>query len=171
MADATIVLLELLRDNWNPSQVTDRNGNQVLGEAPDFHSGWYDREGNLPAVTFSNKSESPISGGNTDYYGTDSTGLGMNLMGGALSINFVAGTRAQLEGAGQFGRNINPKQARSAMTEHGRQILIDNQRQVGFRSLNPGAATEIEDTDDGPTVYRTENRVRYTYTEVPSQTA
>lgn len=176
--DPTVTFMELMRDNWDPTQVVDRNGNQVLANGTvTFHTGWYDRAGDLPAVTVSSKSESPITSGQTGFYGTDlQTGLGMQLIGGGISINFVAGSYPNdsgddLWGIGPTGQNPNPKNVRWAMAQHGRQLLIDNQRELGFRSVAPGSYTDIEDSDEGPTVYRTELRVIYVYEHTPSATA
>lgn len=167
MVDATLTVLEVLRDNWDPTAVADRNGGQVLADQPPIHSGTYDRNGPKPAVAVHSKDEGPTSGGETGLYGHAPSGLGMQLIAGALSIDFVAGSRAECENVGPDGESKNPKQVREAMAAHGARLLLANQRGTALRTLAPGDAREIEDTQEGPTSFRIQQRVRYTYTRQP----
>ena len=172
MTDATMEVKTLLESKWDPTKVVDRNDTQVLTDTPTIHTGAYDRDGPKPVIAISGKDEGPTSGGQTGLYGLAASGLGMQLIGGGLNIDFVAGTRADCKGVGTgVDTNPNPKKVRQSMYDHGAQLLLDHQRSTELRTIVPGDSREIEDSDDGPTIYRIQCRAQFLYERDPTPTA
>jgi hypothetical protein len=165
MDDPTLTVLQVVDTNWD-------GGPQGLADKPELQTGWYDRSQKLPAVTFTNKDETPLGGGNTPYYGTDGrTGKGMIRYSGYVLVDAVAGTRDDCEGVGTNGEDLNPKQVRQSLYDHVAGILIDAQRSGELFDLGPGAGNDIVDTDGGPASFRTQFRAQYLRDRVPTATA
>jgi len=163
MDDPTITILRLIADNWDESLVPYDTQRGTV-----FHTGAFDRDGDIPVVTFQDRDESPFASGRTGYSGTDGTsGLGMQTVGGALNVDCVAGTRSHLEGSGPNGGDLNPKLVRHRMKDQAIDIVLANQQATPFRSLSVTGDTDREYRDGGPTVYYTQLRCAYTYARSP----
>jgi hypothetical protein len=168
--DPKIEILDLLRTHWGPSYLPFDvaaiygNKSQMV-----FHTGWYDRDGDIPCVTVSAKSEGPLSSGTTGWTASHSTGGGMQRMDGSVSVNFVGGAWEHLRGAGTNGGDVNPKVAREQMYQHGSQILTDA-GSSDLLTVAPGQTQEAEDTGDENenTIYRVSMRAGYQYDRVPN---
>lgn len=122
----------------------------VLGRAPAIHTGKYERgDGDIPAITITDGTEGPINGGNTGYTGLDGGGKGgMQRLGGARTIDCVAGSYDDLKGAGPNGDNLNPKQLRQQMYDHAAQLMVDHQLDTDLMTLSPGEATYLAQAYD-----------------------
>lgn len=166
MTDAKLELKALLINNWDPNATS-------LGTAPKIHTGWYDRNGDIPCVTLTAKSEGPVSSGETQYYAMHGAGKGgVQLISGAVTIDCVAGAYEDLKGAGSNGEDLNPKQLRQEMYEHVAQLILDNQQNTNLQVIAPGEAREIEDntntgSDGPPVVFRAQLRAQYVYERAP----
>ncbi|WP_254535234.1 hypothetical protein [Halomarina litorea] len=161
MPDPNVVLRDVLRSNWDASATSVAN-------APVFHTGWYDRDGDMPCITITNMDEGPYRGGVTGLTGLDGeTGKGRQRLSGFALVNCVAGTRDDCEGIGTSGNDVNPKIVRNDLFEQASQILLD-ESPVEFRSLAPGDSRDIVDTDDGPAVFRTELRAVWLRDRTPT---
>lgn len=112
----------VLRTHWED----DATG---LADPPGIHTGKYTRgDVAVPAVTITDGSEGPIGGGETGYTALDGAGRGgVQRIGGALTVDCVAGSYDDLRGAGAGGANLNPKQVRWDLYEHAAQLLVDHQ--------------------------------------------
>lgn len=162
MTDPTLTILNAIEAGWDTAS-------SVLASKPEMQTGWYDRSQKLPAITFTNKNETPLGGGNNPYYATHQpTGKGMNRISGYVLVDCVAGTRGDCEGVGTNGEDLNPKQVRHDLYEQATQILTDTQQQNDLFSLGAGQGREVVDTDDGPASYRVQWRARYLRDRVPT---
>lgn len=150
----------ILRRHWEADATS-------LGEAPEIHTGEYDRgDGDVPVITITDGTEGPINGGQTQYSGIDGGGDGgMQRLGGARTVDCVAGSYDDLENADPNGGNLNPKQLRWEMYDHAAQLLVDHQLDTDNISVAPGEATllaEAYDSDGSSEyVFSIQFRARY----------
>lgn len=168
--DPKIEILDLLRTYWDDSYMSFdetrlySNKNKLV-----FHTGWHDRDGDIPCVTVSSKNEGPLSDGPTGWTANHASGAAMQRMDGFVSVNFVAGAWEHLRGTAPDGSDVNPKVAREEMYQHGAQILTD----AGSSNLllvAPGQTLEVQDTGDENenTIYRVSMRAGYQFDRVPN---
>ena len=162
MPDPNVVIRDVLVDNWDVSATS-------ITSAPVVHTGWYDRDGDMPCLTVTNSDEGPYQGGATGFTGLDGqTGKGMQRLSGYALVNCVAGTRDDCQGLTDGGGDINPKMLRNELYEQASQILLDASP-AEFYTLGPGDARDLVDTDEGPAVFRTEVRAVWLRDRTPTQ--
>lgn len=156
--DPTVELLSLFKDKWTVS-------NTSLAEPPEFHTGWYSRDGSMPALTLTGGQEGPIRGGEIGYTAlSGGDGYGMQRLSGFVLVDAVAGTRTDCEGVGTNGTDLNPKKVRWEMYDEATRILIENQTATTLRALAPRGGQTVtdggEDVDIEP-VFRHQFRAGY----------
>lgn len=157
--DPKVGVLDVLEEYWDASQTP-------LADPPEFHTGRYDREGTLPAITVPNMQESPQGDGGTGLAGiTGKSGKGVQILNGGVTIDIVAGTWEDCEGVGANGADRNPKAVRWQLYEHTAQIILNQARFVsGTKLAAPGSGTEVVDKSDDPDlkpVFRHEFRATF----------
>ena len=161
MVDPILVLRNLLVNNWDAS--TTSVANDVV-----IHTGWYNRDGDMPCITVTNMDEGPYRGGVTGFTGLDGqTGKGRQRLSGYALVNCVAGTRDDCQGIASGGGDLNPKKVRNELFEQASQILLD-ESPVEFLTLAPGDTRDIVDDDQGPAVFRTVVRARWLRDRTPT---
>lgn len=161
-SDPTVTLMKLLSSNWDESQTS-------LANPPEFHTGWYSRDGRFPVITFTNQNEGPENGGTTRYTAIHGpTGAGMQELSGYVLVDCVAGTREDCEGVGPNSEDLNPKKVRWELYDHAAQILTNAQTASGLKTVAPGDGQDLTDTDEGSAVFRKQFRAYYTRDRKPN---
>lgn len=162
----TLEIQHILRTYWEA-------GETVYGQVPSITTGEYRRgDTRPPAVTITGADEGPLAGSNTGYMSMDGAGGGgIQKISGAVSVNCVAGSYDDLEGAGPSGQNLNPKQLREQLYQHAAQLLVDHQENTDLEMIAPGDAHHIEEafgSGDGVShEFRIQFRARYLYERRP----
>lgn len=157
----------VLRNNWDPTAT-------VYGEQPAINTGEYRRsDETLPAISITGGDEGPINAGTTNYSAMDGTGKGgIQRIGGAVTVDCVAGGYDDLEGAGPNGEDLNPKRLRWELYRHAAQLLVDHQENTYFKTVSPGDGNKMEsaqDTaDDVSYTFSVQFRAHYEYERRPS---
>lgn len=163
--DPTVLLKNLVRDNWDVALTS-------LAAEPEFQTGWYSRSQRLPAITFTNKDEGVLRGGETGFTAIHSqTGKAMQRWDGYVLIDGVAGTRSDCEGIGTNGEDLNPKLVRHELVDQAKQILLDTQQTTDLESVAPDGGRDIVDRSDDADVhpvFRHQFRGRYQYDRLPN---
>lgn len=128
-------IYELLRDNWDDSQVP------ALSSPPEFSTGKWGSEHTFPAVVVHSQDEGVLNGGETGYTAFGSDGVGMQIRQGTVMVECVAGRRSDV--------SENPKKVRQQMQSHIFSLLFDfSAWPDGYRNLSPGDARDMEITSD-----------------------
>lgn len=159
----------VLRQHWSNDSIS-------LSEPPRITTGEYRRgDTPLPIITIIGGNEGPQVGSDTGYSAMDGSGLGaLQRVGGAVTIDCVAGTYDDLVQAGESGIALNPKQVRWELYDHAAQLLVDYQHETGLKTVSPGEANSItESVGSGDNVtyeFRTQFRARYQYDRRPRPT-
>lgn len=162
--EPVVIVRELLMNEWDDTAT-------ALGSTPTVHTGWYDDSSTSPQITVTNPDENTINGGDTGYAAMNSaTGSGAQLIDGIMLVNAWAGTRADLEGEGSNGEDLNPKQLRWQMKEEVERITrayssgYTDSGNVELSYIVPRRSTGVVETNDRPhAVYRYETTVGYGY--------
>lgn len=162
--DPVLIIKDLLVNNWDANDTS-------LADAPRIHTGWYNYGSSDPQVTITNPDEFTVGGGNTGISAGTGDGGAAQVRAGTVTVNAWAGTRDDMEGVGDGGSNLNPKDAAYSMAKEVHGIIQNNADGTlddgGNRQLNSLGADEarriVDSNDDGPAVYRYEVTVKYTY--------
>lgn len=156
--DPTSIIAYHLRDEWAAT------GSYSHSEAPEFHTGRWERSHKFPAVAVWGKQEDTLRGGETGFSATHGpTGKPMKLIGGSVFVSCVAGTREDVD--------VNPKKIRFELEDWVNDTLLSNPP-AGFRTLAPEPGNDVEDNGESgeePVVYIHRLSVRYTYKRLPSK--
>lgn len=169
--DPKMEILSLLRDNWDASLMPFDETKLYSNKSKlVFHTGWYDRDGDIPCVTVGSKSEGPLAGGTTGLTAQHASGKPMQRVDGAVSVNLVAGGWPHLRGTAPDGSDVNPKAAREEMYQHAAQILVDVPGTGPLLVNAPGQSQEVQDTGDDSehTIYRVSMRAGYQWDRIPN---
>lgn len=161
--DPVMIVLSTLVNGWDA-------GETVLDDAPEIHTGAYQRDGKHPALAVGfDADEGPVSGGETGYSATDGrTGKGMQRLSGYVMIDAVAGSRAECNDVGPNGEQVNPKTVRWSLYQHATDLFVSNQQPGDLHSLAPRGGKRLVDKDGTDPVYRMQFRGVYTRDRVPS---
>lgn len=163
--DPHLIVYDLLRTNWDAT-------NTPLADAPKFQTGWYDFGAEEPQVTITNSMESVAQGGDTaQTAGTGAGGLAQYKIGRVL-VNTWGGTYGDLEGKGDGGSDVSPKDAAYQMAKEVSRITntnasgtTDSNGNKQLHSLATDNIRRIAETDMDPTIFRYEVIVRFSYAE------
>lgn len=156
----------VLRQHWDATK-TSYDG------VPTINTGEY-RRGDMPvpAITITGGDEGPIESGPTGYSAMDGAGGGgMQRVGGAVTVDCVAGGYDDLVTAGEMGTALNPKQLRWELYSHAAQLLMDYQEETRLKSISPGDGTKIAEAhgdDNASYSFRIQFRARYLYDRHPN---
>lgn len=163
-----LAIQDILRTHWDPSAT-------VYGQVPTINTGEYRRgDSTVPVIAITGGDEGPIGGGpESGYAAMDGSGAGgIQRVGGAVTVDCVAGTYDDLSSAGPNGEALNPKQLRRELYDHAAQLLVDHQHDTAFKTISPGDATAIEfaeeEEDNVSKTFTMQFRARYSYERRPS---
>lgn len=153
----------MLIDNWD-------NTNTVLASTPKFTTGWYDHSSSDPQVTLTDTEEGVVRGGVTGITGSTGDGGAAQYRTGQMLVNSWAGTYEDMQGAGENGEDVSPKEASYEMASEVHRIIQENASGTtdnnGNKQLHSLAAVDsrrLVDDDRDPAVFRYEVIVQYTY--------
>lgn len=156
----------LLRTTWEKDAT-------VLGEQPEIDTGSYDHSvDEAPKIAITEGDEGPIGGGDTGYTAANGAGKGgTQRVGGARTVDCVAGSVDDLRGAGPDGEDLHPQQLRWDLYHHTTQLLVDGQLETDMMWVAPGEAQQIaqeyEDSGAVDTVFSAQFRALYGYDRSP----
>lgn len=156
----------LLRQHWDEA-ATSYDG------VPTINTGEYQRgDMDLPAITITGGDEGPVEQGATGYSAIHGDGGGgIQEIGGAVTVDCVAGGYDDLRGVGVGGANINPKGLRWELYSHVAQLIVNHQEETWLKSIAPGTGTKIAEAhgsgDNVSYSFRIQLRARYTYDRYP----
>jgi len=136
MSDPKLKIKDLLKNNWtaaNTSNVT-----------PDFSTGWWDDNNDLPQVTVTSDDEAPLGGGETGQTHLNSDND--QLLAGAVDVNVWANRDSSSE---------NPKKLTYEFKDEVRRIVQANKEAItGFNYIGWNGYLDRTDTNKTPVVYR-----------------
>jgi len=141
--DPKLEVKNLLRDKWGDS------GDYTL-VTPDFSTGWWDANNDLPQVTVTNDDETP-----NPLTETGQTHIGSNTdqnMSGRMDVNVWANRDSS---------DTNPKKLVKEMRDEAKRIIQKYTFYSDFNYLGWGGSTDMTDTDRTPVTYRKVCEVRY----------
>ena len=145
-----ISIKNLVKNGWVPANTSS--------VTPSFSTGWYDRKSVSPQVTFTDPILTPVSGGQTGFFGMKSNGTPSKYWDGTIAVNLWV-TREALE-----TEAVNPKQYIYEMREE-----IDRILQAGYGSVSGldyvswlGGFEKV-DAEEKPVVYRFVGTVGFGY--------
>lgn len=166
--DPVVIVQDLIETNWDAD-------NTPLTADPRVHTGWYDFGSPDPQVTVTNPEESTVGGGDTGITAGSGDGSAVQVRAGTILVNCWAGTREDMEGQGDGGADVNPKDAAYKMAREVHRILMANASGTDDDSGNPQLTSlsadgirRLVDTEPESAVFRYEVTARYTYTEKTS---
>lgn len=136
MSDPKLEIRDLLKNNWtaaNTSSVT-----------PDFSTGWWDDNNDLPQVTVTSDDEAPLGGGETGQTHLNSNNE--QLLSGAVDINVWANRDSS---------DVNPKKLTYECKDEVRRIVQANKEAItGFNYIGWNGFIDRTDTKTTPVTYR-----------------
>jgi len=150
MTAPKVGIKNLVKAGWLVANTSD-----VL---PSFSTGWYDRKNVSPQVTFTDPILTPVSGGQTGFFGMKSNGTPSKYWDGSVKVNLWV-TREALETAG-----VNPKQYIYAMRVEIARILLAGYGSVsGLDYVSWMGGFEKVEAAEKPVVYRFIGEVGFGY--------
>lgn len=161
--DPLVTVRKILVENWDED-------NTVLADVPRFQTGWYDFGSDDPQVTITNSDEGVVEGLHTGQTAATGAGGVHQIRSGMMLVNCWSGTYDDMQGMGDGGEDISPKQAAWDMAKEVHRIIQENASgttdEDGNQQLQSLGAEDIRrivDTDRDPAVFRYEVTVLYTY--------
>jgi len=144
MIDPKLEIKNLLEDedNWDASNTS--------GITPEFSTGWWDDNNDLPQVTVTNDDETP-----EPLTTTGQTHIGSNddqNMSGRMDVNVWANRNSS---------DVNPKKLAKQFRDEARRIILNNLSPSGFNWIGWRGSTDMTDTDRTPVTYRKVCEVSY----------
>jgi len=121
------LVLELLRDQWDPSN--------TFGVTPDISFGWFREEASQPQVTVGQPEESPANGGETGYSHISADGDPGQTIAGTIDVH-VWSTPDRL--GAQNASTKNPRQYNERCCEEIQRIVGEN----ASRPTNPDTGNQ-----------------------------
>jgi len=154
MIDPTLTIKNLLRDEWATANTSNIE--------PNFSTGWWDDNNDMPQVTVGHADEGPNPDTTTGQTRLGTTGTVAQNVSGAVDVNCWASRESSSE---------NPKKVVFEFKEEARRIIQSNIEcsatspvdLTGMNYLGWGGAIDRADTDVNPVVYRKLCAVRYGY--------
>jgi hypothetical protein len=165
----TIAVRNLIADNYDATNVTTQGTYVDPAGGVDVQTGQWSREQPKPVIAIHGRDEGVESGGATGHTAYTGSGGVMQVRSGTLQIDCVAGTRADCEGLGNDGSDLNPKGVREALEDHlAEDILLSNGLTPPdpLRTISPTGSTEVELTSDATDLqplYAVQLTAQYTY--------